>query len=515
MMSIEQLLSQGDPWRRQRDPGRGHRTYSLSQIVGVTGRTKDGDLLSGDFQYPVFALSVYERLAIFQLCAPIFGVISGRMNRISSVEWEVVPEKKNEDKIVATLKDAKMLYDEYGKSDDIEHLVGRSKIAQIIRAELPECLPDLSNFDRALLRWKRRVQSERQDRADEISEWLQHPNNQDRWIDFAKQYAGDLLIHGGVSIYKEASQDAKTVDNIYILPGGTVFPLRSRYAGGPACFVQICDGLEPQIFFKDEITHVNHVPLSARPYGFVPLDCLVNKIAENLFFDELMAQKADGSTFPEKVVVFGGNNPFGDFRNGEEGFDIPADPEEERRVEDKLNEMRKHAIRTLTGYGRPLVLDLSRSDTLATQLDRQRMIREEIALVFNLSNLEVNLTGSADTSGRATSESQERIDQEKSIVPILYAMEMQFNNDIIPFKFGRGYRLDFRTQMSEEKEISKYRSMVDSGIWSVNEVRVDEMNMDPYADPQFDLPKSSQQQIPQELIPGGGAGGMSGMIPGM
>lgn len=500
VMSIEQLLQYGVPGVNKPPKGRGNRIYTLQQLIGVTGRTKDGDLLSGEFEYPMFALTIWERLAIFQLCAPIFGIITGRMNKMAGIEWEVVPEKKLEDSIVSALRDIKMVYDEYANSNEIAYMVARARISDLIRKELPECLPDLSNFDRALLRWKRRIQADKADKANEIADWMEHPNNMDRLQDFIKQYVADFLIHGCVTVYKE--QLDGVVENLYVLPGGTVFPLRSRYAGGPSMYVQMCDGIEPQMFHKDEVTYANYAPLSARPYGYVPLDCLVNKVSENLFFDEMMALKADGSNFPEKVVVFGGNNPFGDFREGKEGFDIPMDPEEEKRVEDKLNEMRKYAIRTLTGYGTPVVLDLSRADTLQTQLERQRMLREEIALVFNLSNLEVNLTGGDQTSGRATSESQERIDQEKSILPIIYAVEMQFNNEILPYRFGRGYKLDFHTQKDEMKEIEKHRAMVDSGLWSVNEVRTDELNKNPFMDKQFDMPKASQSQIPKELLPG-------------
>jgi hypothetical protein len=85
---------------------------------------------------------------------------------------------------------------------------------------------------------------------------------------------------------------------------------------------------------------------------------------------------------------------------------MPVNKNEQKRVETVINEARKGAIRTLTGIGKPLVLDVSRSDTMQTQIERQRQIREEVALVYNMSNMEVNLTGSEDTSGRAVSESQ-------------------------------------------------------------------------------------------------------------
>lgn len=501
VMSIEQMLRFGVPGVNKPPQGRGNRIYTLQELIGVTGRTKDGRLMTGEFEYPMFALTIHERLAIFQLCSPIFGVISGRMNTLAGIEWKVVPEKKMEEKIVSALRDIKMIFDEFANSNQIEYMVARSRIASLIRHQLPECLPDLSNFDRALLRWKRGVQSVKQDRAAEIADWLEHPNNMDHFPEFIKQYAGDLYIHGCVSIFKEELD--KKIENVYILPGGTVFPLRSRYAGGAAAYVQVVDGSEPQMFFKNEISYANYLPLSARAYGYVPLDSLVNKISESLFFDELMAMKADGSNPPEKVVVFGGNNPFGDFREGEEDLETPMQVDEEKRVEDKLNEMRKYAIRVLSGYGRPLVLDLSRADTLSTQLERQKAIREEIALVFNVSNLEMNMTSSDSTSGRATSESQKRIDREKSVLPMIYSIEMQFNNDIIPFRFGRGYKLDFRTQKDEMKELQKYKAMIDSGIYSVNEVRQDELNKDAFADKQFDLPRNSQSQIPKELLPSG------------
>lgn len=468
--------------------GRGINVYSFTDLMGVQARDKSGNYLNVTYDIPLFALTIDERIEIFQACSPVFGIVTSRMNRISALEWSIVPDKKNEDKIAEVLKRKKSIYDEYMDSGELKYMIAARQMSLEIRQELPEVLPDLSNFQSSMLRWKRSIQDSKQSVADRAEDWLQEPNNMNNWSDYIKMLVFDLHVHGASAEYKEFNEDG-IIENIYILPGGTVLPVRSEFVGGLSAYVQINYGIENQIFFDDELVFSNYVPASSRSYGYVPLESIVNKVAENLLFDKLMAEQADGTKPPEKVVVFGDYSPFGDLGLGD-NFSMPADVHEQQRIETVINESRKNAVRTLTGIGHPIVLDLTRENTMATQMERQKMIREEVALIYNMSNIEINMSDSDGVSGRATSESLETIDQNKGIIPITKIIEYGFNRKKLPYRIGPGYKLEFSISTDPMEELKYYTQMVNSGLYSVNEVRIQEMGEDPFRGEEYDLPIS-------------------------
>jgi hypothetical protein len=214
------------------------------------------------------------------------------------------------------------------------------------------------------------------------------------------------------------------------------------------------------------------MPNSGISYGLIPLEALVNKVAETLLFDQRSAEMADGTQPPEKIALFGEAAPFGDL-TGEEALEVSLTQSEQSKIETLLNEPRKDAIRVLSGYGTPAILDLSRSETYASQIDRQRLIRESVAFVYNMSNMEVNLTGSDDTSGRSTSEAQAKIENEKGIAPIVRLIQNRLNRQILPLRFKYGYLFEFKSGLSEEEQIQIDTAKKQSGSYTDNEIRID------------------------------------------
>jgi hypothetical protein len=214
-------------------------------------------------------------------------------------------------------------------------------------------------------------------------------------------------------------------------------------------------------------------------------------------FDQRAAEMADGTRPPEKLVVMGDRTPFGDI--GKE-FDVPLSKPEQRRVEQILNEQKKEALRVLTGYGMPVVVDISRADTFQFQSERQRMVREEVGLVFGASNMEMNLTGAESTSGRNSSETQERYDLYKGIYPIIQGIERFYNREVLPFRYGVGYELSFKTGLSEREKLAALREKKDSGLYSVNEIRTRDLGEDPFSGEEFDKPSGAVVQAP--MAPG-------------
>jgi hypothetical protein len=319
------------------------------------------------------------------------------------------------------------------------------------------------------------------------------PNINDRYDEFIKKIIFDLLVHGNFAVYKE--QLNGRLENMYCLPGGTVVPLKSKFVGGANAYVQVSNRMDTSmIYFSDELAYANYIPNSARAYGFIPLEALVNKIAETLLFDRLMADQADGTKPPEKMVIIAENSPFGDINKE---YNVPINPDEQQRIEAKVNAPKKNAIMTFSGNV-VQVVDLSRENTMSIQMQRQKDIREEVGLVFQATSMEMNLTGSENISGRSTAEAQREIYNSRGIKPILKLLESVFNRDIIPFRVGTGWKLEYDIGKNEIEDLDILQRKVNTGLYSVNELRMDELNEPPFPDEQFDKPTSGQQGQPPD-----------------
>lgn len=448
---------------------RGMNVVTLSELRGITGKTKSGDLIRGKMQYFMFALTPEERISIMQSSAYVQAVISSRMNRISSLEWDVVPKKEFEGQATDRLKNLKQIFTELDNPKDLNHLMARTKIYGEIRGKLPALKPDLSNFDSALVRFKKKHDKKISHSKQQIVDWLNNPNSEDEFADWIKKFVESFMLHGAAAIYKDWCRDY--IENFHMLPGGTVYPLRGEYVGTPTAYVQMGYDYIPKIYFKDEITFANYIPSAARSHGYVPLDSLVFKVSEQLLFDQFAAERADGTKEPEKMIVFGDNKSLfqGDL-TGE--VDLPMDKDEQKRIEEKLNTLKKGAIMTISGVGTPVVEDISKADTFPAQSDRQDKLLRDVALVFNMTNMEVNLAGGQFTSGKETSETQSEIEEGKGTRPIIQKIESIINNDILPYKFGTYFEFKYKKGMSDIEQVELDTKKRMSLTWTPNEVRV-------------------------------------------
>lgn len=475
----------------QNKDARGLQIYTMSQLIGITGRAKDGQLVTGNVEQPIFYLNLEERDGIFRLCSPVNAVVSGRMNRIAGLDWTVTKDRKQEDRIAEELKKYSQLFNEYKEVPDLQYRIIRAQISNKIKETLPDVLPDLSNFNQALMRWKKKIDTNNTDEAEQVEEWLKEPNINDKWEDFVKKYVYDLMIHGAASIFKE--ELGGRIENFYLLTGGTVLPLKDAYVGGKSAFVQVTQGYEPQIFYSNELCYSQYIPTTARAWGFIPLEALINKIAESMLFDKLMAEQADGTKMPEKMVIVTEQSPFGTLDGN---FNIPIDVDKQKRIETKLNTPKKGSLMTFSGNG-VTVVDLSRENTMSIQMQRQKDIKEDVALVFQASSMEMNMAGSDNTSGRNTSEEQSKIMLQKAIYPIIKQLENRLNRDIIPFRFGFDYKFKFDSGESELERIELLSKKMQSGIFSINELRSEELNLDSFEGKEYDVPPSGGAQRPE------------------
>jgi len=471
-------------------PGlRGISVYNPTSLIGQSARDRSGRVQTAEYQMPFFTLTVSERVDIFRMCGPVFGVVTGRMNRVAGLEWKVTTERREEDRTAEALRVAREVWQEQ-EGDPSPRAVGVRvrAMAEILRV-LPDVRYDLGNFDAALLRWSRRIKRAAEDRCSEVEDWLRTPNQADTFEDLTKKVVFDLHVHGLAAPYKEVM--GRRVENVYELPGGTCYPIRGRHVGDPVGIVQVVDGLEAQLYYSDEVCALEYAPYSGDPYGAVPLEALVNKVAETLMFDARAAEMADGTRPPEKLIAFGDRAPWGSL--GEE-FEVPLDRGEQKRVETLINEARKEAVRVISGHGTPVVVDVSRADTFQYQSERQRMVREEVGLVFGASNAEMNLTGTESTSGRDSADTQERYDLYKGIYPHVQALENMWNLQVLPFRAGPGLKFQYEASVSERAQVDLWRSKLESGLFTPNEVRTEDMGRDPFRGGEYDRPRGAVQQ---------------------
>jgi hypothetical protein len=466
---------------------RGIQIYTTSQIVALTGRDKEGRLLTWGTEQPYFYLTADQRNQIFRLSSIIFGIVSSRMNRISNIDFNIVSKYKIEDKIADEMKDKRQIYVEYKNSLELNYLVLKANIYKELSKELQFLKPDLSNFDNCLLRWKKGIKRNLENSSDEIKDWLMQPNAGVTWQDYIKKAVFNLHIHGCESTYKQI-QDGK-LENFDSLPGGTVFKIKETYFSNISGFVQAIPGYEPQVFFDDEICYIEYLPTSIHSQGMIPLESLINMIAETLLFDGRMAEVADGTRPPEKMVIITNNSPFGDFDHPDQ---IPLNPSEQKRLETKFNEPRKNAIMTFSGNA-VNVVDMSYDQKWEFHNLRKKDIREEAAMVYNMSNMEINLTGSEDTSGRNTSEAQSEIEQNKGIAPILKNIQVNLQNNLIPYRYGSGWYMEFVKEKNETIERQLDLIKLQTGEFTPNELR--EYRGQPiFIDEKYNLPKDSQPE---------------------
>jgi len=467
MIADSSLYNQPEDYRNYR----GVNVFTLSELRGVTGVTKRGETMTGKMQMPLFTLSPDERIGIMQSAGYVQAVVGSRMNRIAAAQWDIIHKKEIEEDTIQRLRDLKQIYDEYDNPNDLKHLVLRFKIKTLLQKELPDLRDDLVNFSNAMLRYKKQYDRKVVSRKQEIVDWLNNCNPEDDFFDLTKKWVESLMIHGATALFKDYTEDYSIMENFYVLPGGTTYPLRSVHVGGLTGYVQMVVGHMPKIYFKDEMTFTNYLPSAARSYGYVPLDALINKISEQLLFDQFAAERADGTKEPEKMVVWGDQRPtaFGDL-TGE--LSLPTLTEgEQKRVEEKINMLRKGAVVTLQGVGHPLVLDISKADTFQAQSDRQDKLLRDVALVFNMTNMEINLAGGEFTSGKETSEEQGEIEAGKGTGPIMQKWESIICRDILPYRFGTDHIFKYKKTLTETEQVKLDALRFGSGTWTKNEIR--------------------------------------------
>jgi hypothetical protein len=315
------------------------------------------------------------------------------------------------------------------------------------------------------------------------------PNQGTSWGDYAKKWVYDQLIHGATATYKQCVDGRP--ENFDVLPGGTVYRFKEKYFSAVNGYAQLIPGEEYQIMFSNEMSYSEYLPISAQSHPIIPLEALINKLTETLLFDKLMSDQADGTKPPEKLVLVTNNqNPFGDFDRPTE---VALDVNEQKRIEMKLNTPRKFAVATMTG-NHAEVVDLTRENTMATQIERQKQVREAIGLVFLASNIEMNLTGTDSMGGRETGQIQKEISEGRGLGPQLVQLGRVTTKDIIMHRFGYGYKCEYADAMDPTAQAQLDLIQLQTGETTMNEIR-ERTNKSTFG-PEYDKPQGGGQQQP-------------------
>jgi hypothetical protein len=477
---------------RQKERGIG--VYQTSQLIANIGRTQQGKIQEATLEQPYFYLTIQQRIELCKLCSDVFSIVTSRMNRISTLEFQINPIKKEEDRIAEELKSYYQIYKERIQYTDMQSLTIKSLCFTRIGQYLPDVLPDLSNFQAALMRWKKIIAFKRTDDSQQIIDWIRQPNQGLTWEMYTKKWVFDMLIHGAEATYKEVVNGR--LENFDILPGGTVYKFKNKFFSTVNGYVQLIPGEEYQIMFADELSYSEYLSISGQNHSMIPLEALINKLTETLLFDKLMADQADGTKPPEKLVLITNNlDPFGDFDKPRE---VPLNPDEQKRVEMKLNTPRKFAVMSLTGSNVDVV-DLTRENTMSIQVERQRQIREAIGLTFSATNIEMNLTGSESTNGRESGVIQTEISQGRGLGPMLIQLARKMTKDIIAHRFGYGYMMEFPETKDPIQKAQLDLLQLQTGEMTKNEIRERE-NKSLFVGDEFDKPDTSATKPPDGSI---------------
>lgn len=414
-------------------------------------------------------------LDIFQKTDYVFGVVAGRSNKLSGLNYTIKPAKREEERIATGLDELRELHSE--SNDPIE------KAGYYLRAKrwLKDLQPDFVNFHASLRRWTRRIKSTHTDRAEQINDFLQKPNRKTYWSEYVKQITQDMLIHGRGVSYKGRNIFGR-INALHIVAGGTVFPVESERITDDVTYLQTSglvganEIMRAELYTTRQLSYMTYMPNSLVSKGMTPLDALINKISGHLSFDEYMARQSDGDSPVEKILVYG--------KDGAESVAGQMDTTTDfskadiQRKEIKLNRTKRdNAIAVITGKGMPQMFDVSKRDLVPSQMAYQEEVKKAVGLVFNASNLELNETGSSGTSGRSTSEAQMRQDNQRGTRPLTVAIETFINHEVLPELFihnADDYIFEFEAEVSEEERIKAVKGKADSGIWTKNEIRLAE-----------------------------------------
>lgn len=477
-----------------KDTDRGYIILNLTQLRNKSGHTASGGTYSGRVDTFRDILLPQDRNTIIMLFTPLFSIISNVAKMISSIKYSFQAEKHHIDRIEHELRKYYSINQDYNNyyemTKDVKYLIQSLFLKKIMIDFLAEygLLPDLSNFEKSMLFWKRDVQFYKIDHQRFINEWFEHPNEMDTQEEYIEKWIYDYMVHGATASYIDCNH------NPWILAGGTVrqyyertiTELKRKGVG----YVQILPVINRAFsYLHSEIDYTRFMPVSWRATGLNPVENLLTEIIEFGNFDQLATELSNKETPPSKMVLLLRKNEIGNIDEKDIVKILEETTEEsQERLEEKLKEPVKGGIVTHRGDN-VVVVDLSRTDYMIPGSQRQQELKKRFAMTFGLTSLDMNEMVEIN---RATSETEYNLMKARAVMPILSKFRNHINN-VIRRKFGR-FTLEIGSS-GNEIDWGKINQIKQSGVTTVNEIRTQELNLMP-------LPQEEADQLPGTQPPG-------------
>lgn len=478
---------------------RGLDVIPLSKL-SVRGETRDGTIIktelgAGNF----FQLDPWTAETMATTCAPIAGVVHQRCTKAARAGWSIETRNRTHiiDEFASGLEHLNYLYDL--KGDSPADLGAKLRIWTELKKELPDLFPDLSNFPAEKKWWLKRQRSASSNDTAGLEMWLSNPANLGglAFDEFIKTWTRDYMIHRAASIYKQQGPMGELA-GLKMLPGGSVFrlppmaagletaylqvPLGCFFAGGAYGYVEGDDvwlggpGSSAQsqiskLYFRTELSHSQYLPSTNWADGVSPLDALIDAFKSHLRLSGLFTESSDGTRSPEKAIIMGTKLPRMNLtEDSDNSSDAPLQETEHIRIERALNDKTRDTIvKILSRLGDATVVDLSHNDKATMLLEWENKVEQLIALVYGATMQEVNRTDSGGTSGRSTSEANERAESTSGMGPIYVGFENALTENVFrPYKPWAVFRMQSGLSDKERAEIAA--GMLASGL-SLNETR--------------------------------------------
>lgn len=499
--------------------GQGWGIYTPEQFTNRSARGKDGNLHNAKVKILPnwWTVDPWQRLEIYKLNYNVFSIVSQRAQIISGMNSKIVPSRSIEDEIAERLKEVKWRVDQLGDVDsfDIWGIVKKEKYLKEIKEYLLpyELKADLSNFDQSLRMWSKAIKRQLNASAGEIEDWLavtrrfkvDDGNGQfveaatQEFPEFISQHVQDMLVHGVSCIQNPTAY----FDGLWVLPGGSVFPVPGPLVGDVECYIQLMYGMggygfqEPKFFLPQDVSLSFYLPNSALIYGLRPIDAIINQIMENFNFGSYMADHANNERPPEYVIFVVEDGSVGPVPNSSSGDFKRVDGAELERTEAVINEKQKDkAVRIVSQVGTDVkLLNLSKENTISQHIEREEQIKKIIGRAFAATPNEMGETDTGGMIAKSGAEAQQELYNRQAIKPLAKSIENQLTFEFIKNRFGvvsayggREVMWNFK-YMSVESDVERFgkaKAAKESGSISINEIRESILGLEPTNNPEDD-----------------------------
>lgn len=311
----------------------------------------------------------------------------------------------------------------------------------------------------------------------QVDDFLTDPNsNNETFEHILRKILRDILeIDAGVIV--KVFDQSKNLREIYAVDGGTILIQTDEHGVLQKYYQYSYTGQQPIPFDKDEIIYIMLNPQTNSPYGYSPLQSIIDVVKTLVYSIEQNKLYFEEGNIPPGIISLIGMSQ-DDFER------FKAYWEEE--VKDKKHKL--PAINTDVKFI-PFSFTLKDIQFLETQEWFSR-------LVMASYGVPPSLLGFTDTVNKATSENQTYNFMTTTIMPIIRLLEYHFNHQLIWPHISDQVALKFtppEDYLEMERRAKINKDYLQLGVITINEVRAS-MGLDPvpWGDEPFDLKTYAQ-----------------------